>query len=143
MSITKNENGNLSIEGTDIYITSSYDKETKKHSFTLVKNGCVPVQHIGNHLTLRNNLSKLIAELESTSVSPELVVASESPTEAVCEPVTFEQIEVDENAPTSESEDYNLFKEYLKKFSEATGEERERFSDICSQILLGMNIQAV
>ena len=142
MSITKNDNGTLSI-GTDIEILSSYDKETKKHTFTFLKVGCMQVTHVGNHLTLRNNLSKLIAELESTSVSPELVVASESPTEAVCEPVNFEQIEVDENAPTSESEDYNMFKEYLKKFSEATGEERERFSEICSQILLGMNIQAV
>jgi hypothetical protein len=142
MSITKNENGTLSI-GTDIQILSSYDKETKKHTFTFLKVGCMQVTHVGNHLTLRNNLSKLIAELESTSVSPELEVASESATEAVCETVNFEQIEVDENAPTSESEDYNLFKEYLKKFSEATGEERERFSEICSQILLGMNIQAV
>lgn len=142
MSITKNENGTLSI-GNDIQILSSYSKETKKHTFTFLKVGCMQVNHVGNHLTLRNNLSKLIAELESTSVSPELVVASESPTEAILEPVNFEQIEVDENAPTSESEDYNLFKEYLKKFSEATGEERERFSEICSQILLGMNIQAV
>jgi hypothetical protein len=55
----------------------------------------------------------------------------------------FVQIPVDENSPTSESQDYNLFKEYLKKFSEATGAERENFAEIASQILLGMNIQAV
>ena len=142
MTLAKNDNG-LFIENSDIFITSSYSKETKKHSFVLSKEGCAPVLHEGNHLTLRNNLAKLVSQLESTFVSPELEVASESATEAILEPVNFEQIEVDENAPTSESEDYNLFKEYLKKFSEATGEERERFSEICSQILLGMNIQAV
>lgn len=138
MSITKNENGTLSI-GTDIEILSSYDKETKKHTFTLLKVGCMQVNHVGNHLTLRNNLSKLVAELESTSVSPELEVASEVASESV----TYEQIEVDENAPTSESEEYNMFKDYLRKFSEATGEERENFAEIASQIILGMNLQAV
>ncbi len=66
MSITKNENGTLSIG--DIQIISSYDKETKKHKFNLIKAGCVPVIHEGNHLTLRNNLHKLVAELESTFV---------------------------------------------------------------------------
>jgi hypothetical protein len=142
MSITKNDNGTLSI-GTDIQIVSSYNKETKQHTFTFMKDGCAHVHHVGNHLTLRNNLHKLVAELESTFVPLEGEVASEVATEAVCEPVTFEHIEADENAPTSESEDYNLFKDYLKKFSEATGEERENFAEIASQILLGMNIQAV
>jgi hypothetical protein len=142
MSITKNDNGTLSI-GTDIEILSSYDKETKKHTFTFLKVGCMQVTHVGNHLTLRNNLSKLIAELESTSVSPELEVASEVASESIPETVTFEHIEADENAPTSESEEYNMFKDYLRKFSEATGEERENFAEIASQILLGMNIQAV
>lgn len=142
MSITKNENGTLSI-GTDIQIVSSYNKETKQHTFNFLKTGCVPVIHIGNHLTLRNNLHKLVAELESTFVPLEGEVASEVASESIPESVTFEQIEVDENAPTSESEDYNMFKDYLKKFSEATGEERERFAEIASQILLGMNIQAV
>ena len=142
MSITKNENGTLSI-GTDIQIVSSYNKETKQHTFNFLKTGCVPVIHIGNHLTLRNNLHKLVAELESTFVPLEGEVASEVASESIPESVTFEQIEVDENAPTSVSEDYNMFKDYLKKFSEATGEERERFAEIASQILLGMNIQAV
>jgi hypothetical protein len=142
MSITKNDNGTLSI-GTDIQIVSSYNKETKQHTFNFLKTGCVPVIHIGNHLTLRNNLHKLVAELESTFVPLEGEVASEVASESIPESVTFEQIEVDENAPTSESEDYNMFKDYLKKFSEATGEERERFAEIASQILLGMNIQAV
>jgi len=142
MSITKNDNGTLSI-GADIQIVSSYNKETKQHTFNFLKTGCVPVIHIGNHLTLRNNLHKLVAELESTFVPLEGEVASEVASESIPESVTFEQIEVDENAPTSESEDYNMFKDYLKKFSEATGEERERFAEIASQILLGMNIQAV
>lgn len=142
MSITKNDNGTLSI-GTDIQIVSSYNKETKQHTFNFLKTGCVPVIHIGNHLTLRNNLHKLVAELESTFVPLEGEVASEVASESIPESVTFEQIEMDENAPTSESEDYNMFKDYLKKFSEATGEERENFAEIASQILLGMNIQAV
>ena len=141
MSITKNENGTLSIG--DIQIVSSYNKETKQHTFNLLKNGRVPVIHIGNHLTLRNNLSKLVAELEAATGEETVEVASEVVSEAIPESVNFEQIPVDENAPTSESEDYNLFKDYLKKFSEATGEERERFSEICSQILLGMNLHAV
>jgi len=145
MSITKNENGTLSIG--DIQIVSSYNKETKQHTFNLLKNGRVPVIHIGNHLTLRNNLSKLVAELEAATgeetVEAASEVASEVASEAIPEAVNFEQFPVDENAPTSESEDYNLFKDYLKKFSEATGEERETFAEIASQILLGMNIQEV
>lgn len=141
MSITKNDNGTLSIG--DIQIVSSYNKETKQHTFNLLKTGCVPVIHVGNHLTLRNNLSKLVAELESTFVPLEGEVALEVASESLSEAVTFEQIEVDDNAPTSDSEDYNLFKEYLKKFSEATGAERENLAEIASQILLGMNIQAV
>jgi hypothetical protein len=142
MSITKNENGTLSI-GTDIQIVSSYNKETKQHTFNLLKNGRVPVQHIGNHLTLRNNLAKLVAELEAATGVETVEVASEVASEAIPEAVTFEHIEADENAPTSESEEYNMFKDYLKKFSEATGEERENFAEIASQILIGMNIQAV
>ena len=142
MSITKNENGTLSI-GADIQIVSSYNKETKQHTFNLLKTGRVPVIHIGNHLTLRNNLTKLVEELESTSVSETVEVASEVASESIPETVTFEHIEADENAPTSESEEYNMFKDYLRKFSEATGEERENFAEIASQILLGMNIQAV
>jgi hypothetical protein len=138
MSITKNENGTLSI-GADIQIISSYNKETKQHTFNLLKTGRVPVIHIGNHLTLRNNLSKLVAELEAATGVETVEVASE----AIPEPVTFEHIEADENAPTSESEEYNMFKDYLKKFSEATGAERESFAEIASQIILGMNIQAV
>lgn len=138
MSITKNENGTLSI-GADIQIVSSYNKETKQHTFNLLKTGRVPVIHIGNHLTLRNNLSKLVAELEAATGVETVEVASE----AIPEPVTFEHIEADENAPTSESEEYNMFKDYLKKFSEATGAERESFAEIASQIILGMNIQAV
>ena len=142
MSITKNENGTLSI-GTDIQIVSSYNKETKQHTFNLLKTGRVPVIHIGNHLTLRNNLSKLVAELEAATGEETVQVASEVASESILDPLTFEQIEVDYNAPTSESEEYNMFKDYLKKFSEATGEERETFAEIASQILLGMNIQAV
>ena len=142
MSIIKNNNGTLSI-GADIQIVSSYNKETKQHTFNLLKTGRVPVIHVGNHLTLRNNLSKLVAELEAATGAETVEVASESASASIPETVTFEQIEVDENAPTSESEEYNMFKEYLKKFSEATGEERENFAEICSQILLGMNIQAV
>ena len=142
MSIIKNNNGTLSI-GADIQIVSSYNKETKQHTFNLLKTGRVPVIHIGNHLTLRNNLSKLVAELEAATGEETVEVASEVASEAVCEPVTFEQIEADENAPTSESEEYNMFKDYLRKFSESTGEERENFAEICSQILLGMNIQGV
>ena len=146
MTLAKNDNG-LFIENSDIFITSAYSKETKKHSFVLSKEGCAPVLHEGNHLTLRNNLTKLVSQLESTFVSPEGEVTSESATEAVCDeiiaPVEFVETTIDETAPTSESEDYNLFKEYLKKFSEATGEDREAFAEIASQILLGMNIQAV
>jgi len=142
MSITKNENGTLSI-GADIQIVSSYNKETKQHTFNLLKNGRVPVIHIGNHLTLRNNLAKLVAELEAATGVEPVEVASEVASEAIPEAVTFEHIEADENAPTSESEEYNMFKDYLKKFSEATGAERETFAEIASQILLGMNIQAV
>jgi hypothetical protein len=142
MSITKNENGTLSIG--DIQIISSYNKETKQHTFNLLKNGCVPVQHIGNHLTLRNNIAKLMEQVEATYVEEVASeVASESFSETILDVTEFVQIPVDENAPTSESEDYNLFKDYLKKFSEATGEERENFAEIASQILLGMNIQAV
>ena len=142
MSITKNENGTLSI-GTDIQIVSSYNKETKQHTFNLLKTGRVPVIHIGNHLTLRNNLSKLVAELEAATGVETVEVASEVASEAIPESVTYEQIEVDENAPTSESEEYNMFKDYLRKFSEATGEERENFAEIASQIILHMNLQAV
>lgn len=142
MSITKNENGTLSI-GADIQIVSSYNKETKQHTFNLLKTGRVPVIHIGNHLTLRNNLSKLVAELEAATGAETVEVASEVASEAIPEAVTFEHIEADENAPTSESEEYNMFKDYLRKFSEATGEERENFAEIASQILIGMNIQAV
>lgn len=142
MSITKNDNGTLSI-GADIQIVSSYNKETKQHTFNLLKNGRVPVIHIGNHLTLRNNLSKLVAELEAATGAETVEVASEVASEAIPESVTFEHIEADENAPTSESEEYNMFKDYLKKFSEATGEERETFAEIASQIILHMNIQAV
>jgi len=142
MSITKNENGTLSI-GADIQIVSSYNKETKQHTFNLLKTGRVPVIHIGNHLTLRNNLSKLVAELEAATGVEPVEVASEVASEAISEAVTFEHIEADENAPTSESEEYNMFKDYLRKFSEATGEERETFAEIASQILLGMNLQAV
>ena len=142
MSITKNENGTLSIG--DIQIVSSYNKETKQHTFNLLKNGCVPVQHIGNHLTLRNNLAKLVEQVEATYVEEVASEASsESFSETILDVTEFVQIPVDENAPTSESEDYNLFKDYLRKFSEATGAERENFAEIASQILIGMNIQAV
>lgn len=134
--ITKNENGIMSVN--DIQIISSYSKETKQHTFNLLKAGCVPVQHIGNHLTLRNNLAKLVEQVESTYVSPEEEIPYKifDATEFVKEPV-------DEDALTSTSEDYNLFKEYLKKFSESTGEEREEYAQIATQILLGMDIKLV
>jgi hypothetical protein len=140
MSITKTKTGYTVGE---IQITSYYNRLMKQHVFTLEKAGCNSVQHVGNHLTLRNNLSKLVSELESTSVVASEEVASETAPEVSMEHVEFVETIIDDNAPTSESEDYNLFKDYLKKFSEATGEEREKFAEIASQILLGMNIQAV
>jgi hypothetical protein len=147
MSITKNDNGTLSI-GTDIQIVSSYDKETKKHKFNLLKAGCVPVIHEGNHLTLRNNLSKLVAELESTFVSETGEVAPEEATESIHDDilalVEFVEITIDDNTPTSESEDYNLFKEYLEKFVNAlTQEERDAAADSAMVLAINMDIAAV
>lgn len=146
MSITKNENGTLSIG--EIQIVSSYNKETKKHTFNLLKTGCVPVIHEGNHLTLRNNLSKLVAELESTFVSSEGEVVSEETTESIHDDilneVEFTETVVDDNAPTSESEDYNLFKEYLEKFTNAlTPEERDAAADAAMILAINMDIAAV
>jgi hypothetical protein len=142
MSITKNENGTLSIG--DIQIVSSYNKETKQHTFNLLKTGCVPVMHVGNHLTLRNNITKLVEQVEATYVEEVASeVVSESFGESILDVTEFVQIPADDNAPTSESEYYNLFKEYLNKFSEAAGEERETFAEIASQIILNMDLQTV
>lgn len=142
MSITKNDNGTLSIG--DIQIVSSYDKETKKHTFTLLKTGRVPVQHVGNHLTLRNNLERLVAELEASTGEEPAEEAPETISEAILEPVEFEEIEVDYNSPASDSEDYNLFKEYLEKFANATTpEDRDAAADTAMIIALRMDISAV
>ena len=147
MTIAKNDNGTLSI-GTDIQIVSSYNKETKQHTFNFLKTGCVPVIHIGNHLTLRNNLSKLVAELESTFVSETGEVAPEEATEVatddIVNQVEFTETVVDDNAPTSESEVYNLFKEYLEKFTNAlTPEERDDAADTAMLIAINMDLATV
>ncbi len=140
MSITKTETGYTVGE---IQITCYYNRLMKQHVFTLEKAGCNSVNHIGNHLTLRNNLSKLVSELESTSVVASEEVASETAPEVSVESVEFVETSIDDNAPTSENEGYNLFKEYLNKFAEAAGEERENFAEIASQILLNMDLQTV
>ena len=101
MSITKNDNGTLSI-GSDIQIVSSYNKETKQHTFTFMKDGCAHVHHVGNHLTLRNNLHKLVEELLSTET---------------------EQIPAEPTAEV-ESDEVENFKELINKFDNSTGEER-------------------
>ena len=140
MSITKNENGTLSIG--DIQIISSYDKETKKHKFNLIKAGCVPVIHEGNHLTLRNNLQKLVAELESTFVPLEKEV--EVTSDDILNEVEFTEFEVDENAPTSENEDYNFLKEVLEKFTSAESEEEQyTFASTAASLILNMDLETV
>jgi len=142
MSITKNENGTLSIG--DIQIVSSYEKESKKHTFNLLKAGCVPVKHVGNHLTLRNNLSKLVAELESTFAPLEGEVASEVVSEDILNEVEFTEFEVNENAPTSENEDYNFLKEVLEKFTSAESEEeRDTAAFTASNLILNMDLETV
>ena len=56
----------------------------------------------------------------------------------------FVELPLDENAPTSESEDYNLFKDYLQKFTEATEEEeKDSFAATASSILLSMELETV
>lgn len=142
MSITKNENGTLSIG--DIEIISSYDKETKKHTFTLLKVGCMQVNHVGNHLTLRNNLHKLVAELESTSVSQSQEASSESNVEDIFAPLEFVEFVPDENAPASDYVEYNLFKNYLEAFANASNQEDRDFAaEMASIVLLRMDISAV
>lgn len=142
MSITKNENGTLSIG--DIQIVSSYNKETKKHTFNLLKTGCVPVIHEGNHLTLRNNLHKLVAELESTFVPLEGEVASEVASDDILNEVEFVEFEVDENTPTSANEDYNFLKEVLEKFTTSESEEeRDTFASTATSLILHMDLETV
>jgi hypothetical protein len=140
MNIIKNENGTLTVN--DIQIISSYNKETKQHTFNLLKTGCVPVQHIGNHLTLRNNLSKLVEQVESTFTPP--MSEEEIFSDSILDITEFVELPLDENAPTSESEDYNLFKDYLQKFTEATEEEeKDSFAATASSILLNMELETV
>ena len=140
MNIIKNDNGTLTVN--DIQIISSYNKETKQHTFNLLKTGCVPVQHIGNHLTLRNNLSKLVEQVESTFTPP--MSEEEIFSDSILDITEFVEFPIDENAPTSESEDYNLFKDYLQKFTEATEEEeKSSFAAAASSILLNMELETV
>jgi tartrate dehydratase alpha subunit/fumarate hydratase class I-like protein len=75
-------------------------------------------------------------------------VASEEATESIHDDilalVEFVEITIDDNAPTSESEEYNLFKEYLEKFANAlTQEERDAAADSAMVLAINMDIAAV
>jgi hypothetical protein len=57
-SLIKNEDGSYSY-GAFVVLAPVYDRSTKKHIFNIIRNGCVPIRHEGNYLTLKSSIKRL------------------------------------------------------------------------------------
>ena len=62
-SLIKNEDGSYSY-GAFVVLAPVYDRSTKKHIFNIIRNGCVPIRHDGNFLTLKSSIKKLTEGIE-------------------------------------------------------------------------------
>jgi hypothetical protein len=62
-SLIKNEDGSFSY-GPFVVLAPVYDRTIKKHIFNILRNGCVPIRHDGNVLTLKNSIKKLTEGVE-------------------------------------------------------------------------------
>lgn len=85
--LIKNEDGSYTY-GEFVVLAPIYDRSTKKHIFNILRNGCVPIRHDGNFLTLKNSIKKLtdgVVPSEETEVysSGELLADETAPVEAV------------------------------------------------------------
>lgn len=56
--LIKNDDGSFSY-GEFFVLAPVYDRSTKKHIFNIIRNGCVPIRHEGNFLTLKSSIKKL------------------------------------------------------------------------------------
>lgn len=57
-SLIKNEDGSYSY-GSFVVLAPVYDRTIKKHIFNIISNGCVPIRHEGNYLTLKSSIKRL------------------------------------------------------------------------------------
>jgi hypothetical protein len=57
-SLIKNEDGSFSY-GPFLVLAPVYDRTIKKHIFNIIRNGCVPIRHDGNFLTLKSSIKRL------------------------------------------------------------------------------------
>ena len=57
-SLIKNEDGSYSY-GSFVVLAPVYDRSIKKHIFNIIRNGCVPIRHEGNYLTLKSSIKRL------------------------------------------------------------------------------------
>ena len=57
-SLIKNDDGSYTY-GRFLVLAPVYDRTIKKHIFNIISNGCIPIRHEGNFLTLKNSIKKL------------------------------------------------------------------------------------
>jgi hypothetical protein len=93
-SLIKNEDGSYSY-GSFVVLAPVYDRSIKKHIFNIIRNGCVPIRHEGNFLTLKNSIKKLTEGVvpsertevyslgEMLGIKPDASITSEQLLEAV------------------------------------------------------------
>lgn len=73
-SLIKNEDGSFSY-GPFMVLAPVYDRDKKKHIFNILRNGCVPIRHDGNFLTLKNSIKKLTEGVEPVEQTEPLVLS--------------------------------------------------------------------
>jgi hypothetical protein len=127
-NLIKNEDGSYTY-GEFVVLAPVYDQSTKKHIFNILRNGCVPIRHDGNFLTLKNSIKRLtdgVVPSERTEVFSlgELLADETTPVEAVeTAPEAPETTERETTDPlllalrklvaSKSDEDYAIFKTLL------------------------------
>jgi hypothetical protein len=56
--LIKNDDGSFSY-GEFFVLAPVYDRSSKKHIFNILRDGCIPIRHEGNFLTLKSSIKKL------------------------------------------------------------------------------------
>ena len=108
--LIKNDDGSYTY-GEFVVLAPVYDRSSKKHIFNILRNGCVPIRHDGNFLTLKNSIKKL-----TDGIVP--VEAVEAPSEASEAPEVYQStdpviVALKASLASGTDEDYWAFKAIL------------------------------
>jgi len=130
--LIKNDDGSFSY-GEFFVLAPVYDRSSKKHIFNILRNGCIPIRHEGNFLTLKSSIKKLtdgivpsertevfslseLLDIKPDETAP--VEAVEAPSEAPEVPAVYEStdpliVALKVAMASGSEDDYWAFKEVL------------------------------